>query len=69
MYFICGGIGVCTLAGPIVECMKMLLDLLEPKVIMKMIQNKADSCAEHIKHAEKEIQGEDSLFGRRSTTL
>ena len=52
-----------------VECMKMLLDLLEPEVMMEMIQNKADSCAEQIKHAEKEIQGEDSVFGRRSTTL
>ena len=53
-----------TLAGPMVECMKMLLDLLEPEVMMEMIQKTADSCAEQIKHAEEEIQGKDNLLGR-----
>lgn len=42
----------------------MLLDLVEPDVMMEMVQKTADDCAEQIKHAEEEIMGKDNMFWR-----
>ena len=51
-----------------VECMKMLLDVVEPDVMMELIQKTTDRCAEQIKLIKDVIQSKDNVFGTWSAT-